>query len=272
MATLVVHGGSGAPPKEEWPERQAAVERAREAGWAAMDQGALEAVLAAVRRLEDEPRLNAGFGSVLNRDHEPELDAGVMEGGQLRIGAVGAVKDVRHPVDLARAVMEDGRHVLIVGAGASSFAREKNIETVDPEVFVTEHRLHPPGPEQDTVGAVARDDRGRMAVAVSTGGMDGKWPGRLGDSPVPGAGFYADDRLGAVCATGQGEGFLRLILSYRVAAQMGQGSPPDEVAGWALDELQQRTGLKGGFIAIDPQGRPGAAFTTRFMAWACRVG
>ncbi|MDQ6900332.1 MAG: isoaspartyl peptidase/L-asparaginase family protein [Candidatus Dormibacteraeota bacterium] len=272
MATLVVHGGCGAPPEPEWQERQAAVERAREAGWVAMGGGALEAVLAAVRRLEDEPWLNAGLGAALNKDQQPELDAGIMEGGHLRVGAVGAVRDVRHPVDLARAVMDDGRYVLIVGAGASGFAREKNIETVDPEFFIAEHRLHPRAPEQDTVGAVARDDSGRLAVAVSTGGMSGKWPGRLGDSPVPGAGFYADDRLGAVCSTGHGEGFLRLVLAYRVAEQMGLGGAPGQVADWALEELKLRTGLKGGFIAIDPRGRPGAAFSTRFMAWAYRVG
>src|SRR5262249_18324543 len=133
----------------------------------------------------------------------------------LRAGAVGAVRDVRHPVDLARAVTDEGRHVLLVGAGASRFASQKGLETCDPAVFVTERqRASWAGSSADTVGAVARDDEGRTAVAVSTGGMPRKWPGRLGDSPLPGAGFYADDHYGAACGTGVGEGFMRLALCH----------------------------------------------------------
>ena len=243
MAVLIVHGGAGAPHEGEHVERQAAVERALEAGWAELDRGALEAVHAAVRHLEDEPALNAGVGASLNLDGEVELDAALMEGTGSRVGAVGAVRDVRHPIDLARAVMEDGRHVLLVGAGATRFARERGVETCDPSVLVTERRRRSwAATGADTVGAVARDDQGRTAVAVSTGGMAGKWPGRLGDSPLPGAGFYADDRLGAACGTGVGEGFMRLCLCHLAVLTMGRGQSAEQTAPAMVDYLASRVG------------------------------
>jgi L-asparaginase / beta-aspartyl-peptidase len=152
MGLLIVHGGAGAPHQGEHAQRQAAVERALEAGWEALAEGALEAVVVAVRRLEDEPVLNAGIGATLNRDGDVELDAGLMEGTTLRAGAVGAVRDVRHPVDLARAVMEDGRHVLLVGQGASEFARARGVETCDPAMFVTDRRRSHWQEPADTVG------------------------------------------------------------------------------------------------------------------------
>ena len=272
MAVLIVHGGAGAPSEAEHAERQAAVERALEAGWAAMGRGPLEAVQAAVRHLEDEPLLNAGVGASLNLDGEVELDAGLMEGATLRAGAVGAVRDVRHPVDLARAVMDDGRHVLLVGSGASRFARERGIETCDPEVFVTDRqRANWAGSSADTVGAVARDDEGRTAVAVSTGGMPGKWPGRLGDSPLPGAGFYADDHFGAACGTGLGEGFMRLVLCHLAVLMMGRGQTADQAARAMVGHLSSHVGATGGVILVDAAGRPAAAYSTPFMAWAQRT-
>lgn len=272
MAVLVVHGGAGAPSEEEHVERRAAVERALDVGWAAIGAGALEAVQAAVRHLEDEPLLNAGVGASLNLDGEIELDAGLMEGTALRAGAVGAVSDVRHPIDLARAVLEDGRHVLLVGAGASRFARARGIETCDPSVFVTpRQRAKWAASASDTVGAVARDDRGRTAVAVSTGGMPGKWPGRLGDSPLPGAGFYAHDGMGAACGTGLGEGFMRLALCHLAVLAMGRGQRAEETAGAVIGELRSRTGASGGVILIDAAGRSAAAHDTPFMAWAQRT-
>jgi L-asparaginase / beta-aspartyl-peptidase len=272
MAVLIVHGGAGAPPEAEHAERRAAVERALETGWAMMGAGALEAVQAAVRHLEDEPLVNAGIGASLNLDGEVELDAGVMEGTALRAGAVGAVRDVRHPVDLARAVLEDGRHVLLVGGGASRFARSRGVETCDPSVFVTS-RQHTKwaASASDTVGAVARDDQGRTAVAVSTGGMPGKWPGRLGDSPLPGAGFYADDRFGVACGSGLGEGFMRLALCHLAVLAMGRGQTAEETARAVIRELASRVGASGGVILVDAAGRPAAAHDTPFMAWAQRT-
>lgn len=271
MATLIVHGGAGAPPLHERPERQAAVERALEAGWERMSAGPLEAVLAAVRLMEDHPLLNAGIGAALNLDGVAELDAGLMEGTELRVGSVGAITDVRHPIDLAREVMEDGRHVLLVGTGASRFARARGLETCDPSLFVTERqlrRLHQGG---DTVGAVASDDHGRTAVAVSTGGVYEKVPGRVGDSPIPGAGFYADDHLGVACGTGIGEVFMRLCLCFRVVQAMAEEGA-EEAVRRALAWLEERTGGEGGLIAIDAAGQVGVAWNTPFMSWARRTG
>jgi len=270
MGLLIVHGGAGAPHPDEYGHRQSAVERALDAGWEALAEGALEAVVAAVRCLEDEPALNAGIGASLNRDGDVELDAGLMEGTTLRAGAVGAVRDVRHPVDLARAVMEDGRHVLLVGQGASEFARASGVETCDPATFLTDRQLRRWREPADTVGAVALDDLGRTAVAVSTGGMARKWPGRVGDSPLPGAGFYADDRGGAACGTGVGEGFMRLCLCHLAVMEMAHGMSADQVAEAAVSHLAARVGGSGGIILIDASGRSAAAFNTPFMPWARR--
>ena len=170
LPALIVHGGAGAVSEDERDQRQGAVERGLQAGWERIGDGALAAVAAAVGQLEDEPLLNAGIGACLNADGEVELDAGVMEGAELRAGAVAAVRDVRHPVDLARAVMEDGRHVLLVADGASRFAAARGVERCDPSTFITERQLQrwhdgrAPG-TADTVGAVARDARGRLAAA-----------------------------------------------------------------------------------------------------------
>ncbi|MDQ6771705.1 MAG: isoaspartyl peptidase/L-asparaginase family protein [Candidatus Dormibacteraeota bacterium] len=272
MPTLMVHGGAADPPEAERSERQAAVERALGAGWAAIGGGALEAVLAAVRLMEDEPCLNAGVGAVPNLDGEFELDAGLMLGTGLRVGAVGAVRDVRHPIDLARAVLEDGRHVLLVADGASRFASEHGLQPARQADFATPNAFRERGLEMDTVGAVARDDQGGLAVAVSTGGMRGKLPGRLGDTPVPGAGFFADDRFGAACGTGQGEGFLRLSLSHLAVLMLTKGTPAAAAAQRAVDELRTHTGATGGILLIDAEGRPAAAHNTPFMAWAQRLG
>ena len=271
-AALVVHGGAGAPDLAEHEERHAAVNRALEAGWARIGHGALEAVIAAVRHMEDEPMLNAGVGACLNAEGRIELDAGVMEGAELRAGAVGAVTDVRHPIDLARAIMEDGRHVLLVAGGASQFAHEHGLETCDPAVFMTD-RQHTNylNDGHDTVGAVAVDSEGHTAVAVSTGGVSFKLPGRLGDSPLPGAGFYADDGAGAVCGTGQGEGFMRTVLSHLAVIELKHGMSAQEVATGAVEFLHRKAGGEGGVILVTSDGEVAAAHNTPFMAWASRT-
>ncbi len=266
-AALIVHGGAGDRPAAQRVASQAAVEAALEAGWAALGGGALAAVIAAVRLMEDAPPLNAGLGACLNADGEAELDAGVMLGDGLRAGAVGAVRDIRHPVDLARAVMEDGRHVLLVGEGATRFATERGIERCDPALFVAARRG--PTPPADTVGAVARDAGGHLAVAVSTGGIAGKRPGRLGDSPLPGAGFYADDEAGAACATGSGEGFIRTVLCHRAVERLSGGASAT-VAEEAIGHLARRVGGRGGLIVLGLEGAPAASWNTAHMAWAMR--
>jgi len=269
-AALIVHGGAGDRPVAERPPTQAAVEAALEAGWAVIVGGALAAAVAAVRLMEDAPLLNAGLGACLNADGVAELDAAVMLGDGLRAGAVGAVRDVRHPVDLAREVMEEGRHVLLVGEGASRFAAERGVERCDPEVFVAARRAGEAAPSGDTVGAVARDSGGGLAVAVSTGGLAGKRPGRIGDSPLVGAGLYADADAGAACATGVGEGFIRTVLCHRAVERLASGAAA-AVAEECLELLARRAGGRGGLIVLGREGAPAAAWNTPHMAWAMRV-
>jgi len=270
-AALVLHGGAGVWPANLRDQATAAIERCADAGWSRIGDGALEAVVEAVRALEDEPLFNAGIGACLTSAGTIEHDAGVMEGGHLAAGAVGSVLGPRHPVELARAVMELTPHVLLVGPGAVQFGRDAGIEMADPQVFLT------PGRRagvitSDTVGAVARDARGGTAVAVSTGGYTGKLPGRVGDSPIPGAGFYADDAVGAVCATGTGEGFMRLVLSWQVRDLMASGASPKEAIELALKQLQARMTMTGGMIAVDREGRVGHSSTTAHMPVAVRGG
>jgi beta-aspartyl-peptidase (threonine type) len=267
---LIAHGGAGPVPESERAERQAAVERAVDAGWKHIGEGALAAAVAAVRHLEDEPLLNAGLGACTNSDGDVELDAGVMEGARQRAGGVAGLRDVRHPIDAAVAVMEDGRHVLLAGVGASRFAREHGVEMADPAIFINAARHRAPE-AVDTVGAVARDADGHLVVAVSTGGIQGKLPGRVGDSPIPGAGLYADDRFGAVCGTGHGEAFIRLALAKLVVVELEHGMDPAFVARGAVEHLGKAMQAQGGIILIPRDGDPQAAYNTPFMPWASRV-
>jgi len=230
----------------------------------------MAAALAAVRHMEDEPLLNAGIGACLNADGEVELDAGVMEGAELRAGAAACLRDVRHPIDLAVAVMEDGRHVLLSGSGASRFARDHGIAMCDPSIFITDRKRQELVQGADTVGAVARDADGHLAVAVSTGGVTGKLPGRIGDSPIPGAGFYADDRFGAVCGTGRGEAFIRLGLARLVVVELQHGMDSASAAKGAVEHLTSALNAPGGVILIPREGQPQAAYNTPAMPWAMR--
>jgi beta-aspartyl-peptidase (threonine type) len=218
--------------------------------------------------MEDEPLLNAGIGACLNLDGVVELDAGVMEGAELRAGGVAGLKDVRHPIDLAVEVMRDGRHVLLAGGGASRFARERGVEMADPSIFITDRKRQELLHGADTVGAVARDAEGRLAVAVSTGGISGKLPGRIGDSPIPGAGFYADDLFGAVCGTGHGEAFIRLGLARLMVVELQHGMDAAAVAKGAVTLLGTALNAQGGVIVIAREGTPEAAFNTPAMPFA----
>jgi L-asparaginase / beta-aspartyl-peptidase len=258
-------------PASELADRQAAVERALETGWLRIRDGALEAAVAAVRHMEDQPLLNAGIGACLNADGAVELDAGVMDGRDRSAGGVACLRDVRHPVDLALAVMRDGRHVLLAADGASRFAREHGVEMADPSIFITDRKRQELAHGADTVGAVARDEEGHVAVAVSTGGRTGKLPGRIGDSPIPGAGFYADDRHGAVCGTGVGEAFIRLGLARVAIVELEHGMDPAEVARGAVEWLGKAMHALGGVIIVGRDGEPQAAFNTPAMPWAMRT-
>ncbi|SFM31091.1 isoaspartyl peptidase/L-asparaginase family protein [Variovorax sp. OV329] len=258
---------------------------------------ALDATCLAVEMLEDCPLFNAGHGAVFTHEETHELDAAVMDGADLRAGAVAGLSHVRRPVRAARAVMEDGAHVLLAGAGAEAFARERGLEMVEPAYFSTDarraqlHRVRDAGRvaldhdaaalafnfqreqapldedrKMGTVGAVALDMHGHLAAATSTGGMTNKRVGRVGDSPLIGAGTYADDRTAAVSCTGSGEMFIRVAAAYDVCARMRYANQSlaeacDAVVMHSLPAI----GGNGGLIAVDRQGHLSLAFNTEGM-------
>ncbi len=268
---IVVHGGCGNPAAgvvraEEDYHR--ALEDALGAGSDVLEGGgpALDAVQAAVESLEDCPLFNAGRGSVLTSEGGVEMDASIMSGVDLRVGAVAAVRGVRHAVALARAVMESTPHVLLAGPGAERLADEHGLELCDHDWFVTERQQERWMASKGTVGAVALDADGHLAAATSTGGVLGQLPGRVGDSPLIGSGTYADDAVCALSATGDGELIVRAMLAAEVAALIRHaGLSLEEACGRAL---RDRIGpLRGdaGMIALDPQGNVSMPANTTVM-------
>ncbi|QHJ00213.1 beta-aspartyl-peptidase [Xylophilus rhododendri] len=259
---------------------------------------ALDACCRAVELLEEHPLFNAGHGAVFTHDETHELDAAVMDGATLAAGAVAGVSHIRRPVRAARAVLEDGAHVLLAGAGAEAFARDRGLEMVEPSFFSTEarreqlHRVRGTGRivldhegaamaaaeasmsatpiDEDrkfgTVGAVALDRHGHLAAATSTGGMTNKRVGRIGDSPLIGAGTYADDRTAAVSCTGSGEMFIRAAAAHDVCARMAYGGVTLATATRAVvHQVLPAIGGTGGLIAIDRHGNLSLAFNTEGM-------
>jgi beta-aspartyl-peptidase (threonine type) len=275
---LLVHGGAGRVPEDGGKAAREGLEAAASAAWRLLDGGspALEAVVAAVQAMEEDPRFNAGYGSVLTEDGDVEMDAAVMDGSTLRAGGVAAVRSVRNPVLLARAVLEEGRHVLLVGEGAERLAAARGVPRCRPGELITparqaqweRGRAERAG---GTVDAVALDAAGRLAAATSTGGIAGKRAGRVGDSPLIGCGTYADAR-GAASATGDGEAIIRAVLAARAVDALEKASEPAAVARAALARMQVLTGGTGGLILLDATGRAGLAHTTPFMAMARRGG
>ena len=277
---LAVHGGAWNIPDDEVDAHVTGVAAALTQGWERLRAGgsALDVVEAVVRLLEDDPAFNAGRGSHLNSEGKLEMDASIMEGRRLRAGAVAAISGVRHPVSVARRVLEDGRHVLLVGAGALRFARDAKAELCPPTALLVGRELQrfrairrgrrslveQEFRAMDTVGAVALDRRGRTAAATSSGGTQDKAPGRVGDSPIPGAGSYADDRRGAASCTGWGEGILRVVLAKTAVDALGD-QPADAAARKAIAALRRVEGV-GGVILVDRAGRVGSAFNTPRMA------
>jgi beta-aspartyl-peptidase (threonine type) len=224
----------------------------------------LDAVTKAVRTLEDDPLFNAGHGAALTRDGAAELDAAIMDGRQMRAGAVASVRHVRNPVDLARHVMEKSRHVLLVGAGAEEFA--ERLEQLQFEQRGDHVSDIVPPTTQGTVGAVARDAAGNLAAATSTGGMTNKRPGRVGDSPIIGAGTYAKNGVCAVSATGHGEYFIRTVAAHHVCAAVEhRGVTLEDAVHELLHEILRALGGDGGLIAIDHAGRIVMDFSTEGM-------
>jgi beta-aspartyl-peptidase (threonine type) len=296
---IAIHGGAG---ESEWEHMDSAtvaayhdsLSKALASGSAVLKRNgnALDAVESAVEVLEDDPLFNAGRGSAFAADGTNEMDAALMDGATLAAGSVAAVHSTRHPIALARAVMDHTSYVMMVGAGADAFARAQGLEQKPPSFFFTEMRWQefvaimrasgrtaPPRPPNvppaikptgttlpspniflhrfGTVGAVARDSEGHLAAATSTGGMQGKLPGRVGDSPLIGAGTYASDHSCAVSGTGVGEYFIRLTLAREVCTLVQEGQTPQQAADRMIHtELPALKGGEGGVIVLAPTGDP----------------
>ena len=281
--SLIVHGGAWSIPREEVEPHVHGCRVAAQAGWDVLTKGgsALDAVEAAVRVLEDDPTFDAGRGSVLNADGDIEMDAIVMDGATLNTGAVAAIQRVQHPVTVARLIMEHSDHNLLVGAGAEAFARRMG-ELVYPQVnLIVERELERWRAAQkngreptrrdfthDTVGAVARDAKGHLAVATSTGGTFNKLPGRVGDSPLIGSGAYADDLYGAASATGWGESLMKIVISKTACDLIAAGLTAQQAADAAIKRLADRVDGHGGIIVVDARGSAGYARNTPGMAYA----
>ena len=305
---IVMHGGAGVITRAEMtPQKDAAyregLRKAEAAGAAVLERGgsAMDAVEAAIQILEDDPLFNAGRGAVFTAEGKNELDAAIMDGRDLRAGAVAGVSTTRHPISLARAVMEQSQHVLIVGPGADKFAAAHGIEQVPPSFFFTEHRWQsllkelkeqgkpiparpagvpapasgnqlslweerPDGHSHGTVGVVALDRAGNIAAGTSTGGLTAKIPGRVGDSPIIGAGTYASNHSCAVSGTGTGEYFIRLGVAREVCNLVAmKGMKLQDAADTVIHkELEDLKG-DGGLIAITPDGQLAWSFNTEGM-------
>jgi beta-aspartyl-peptidase (threonine type) len=271
VPALIVHGGAGADPAEGREELRAGVQAAVLAGWRvlAAEGRALDAVEAAVRVLEDHPRFNAGHGSVLTAAGTVEMDASIMQGDRLECGAVAGVSRVANPITLARRVLDDGRHVLLIADGAHAFARAVGLPECDPATLITERQRRRLAAHiadsRGTVGAVALDRHGMVAAATSTGGMVGKRPGRVGDGALIGCGTYADSTLGGVSCTGSGEAIIRVVLARRALDFLKEADDPYYAAKVAVDLLVEEGRGEGGLILVDWRGRVGYAQSTPLM-------
>ncbi len=278
---IVVHGGAGGLPRDgaRRDRMHAGAAAAVEAGHAVLAAGrtSLEAVEAAVVVLEDDPEFNAGRGAALTEYGRVELDASMMDGTNRAAGAVAAVRGVRNPIRAARAVLDEGRHVLLVGAPATDFAATAGLDFESETWFVTEReRLalanSAAEPARGTVGAVARDANGRLAAATSTGGVSGQRLGRVGDSPLIGAGTWADDATVAVSCTGHGESVIRSALAHEVDALLRhRGLGLEDACAIAIEGLG-RWGQDGGLIAVSSHGEVAAKFNSAAMTRGWRVG
>lgn len=285
--TLVIHGGAVFGPEDYREDRdgeyRAALSRALDAGYAALHGGkpALDAVERAIQVLEECGLFDAGRGAVFTSDGKNELDASIMDGRTRKAGAVAGVNRIKHPISAARKVMEDTWHVLLVGTGAEEFAEQMKLEMVDPKYFFNEERwrdhcaLRDAQPKQashETVGAVALDRDGNLAAGTSTGGLEMKHWGRVGDSPIIGAGTYADNQTCAVSCTGQGEFFIRNAIAYDVTALMKYRSlSVYEATAEVMRKLKDDGGI-GGLIALTAQGDIAMPYVTEGMFRGYRKG
>jgi len=294
---LIVHGGAWDIPEELTDACKNGCQRALAAGWSILSRGghALDAIEAAIIVLEDDPVFDAGYGSHLNLDGRVECDAIVMNGATLHAGAVSTLHRMKNPIRVARAILENCPHMMLVAEGAERFAREQGIALCNPEDLISETereawlkcRLdkhaaeHHRGHEQGTVGAVAIDQNGNLFAATSTGGTCCKLPGRVGDSPLIGCGCYADSEAGGVSCTGYGEAIMKIVMAKTavdflrrsvvcVDSPHGASCEPSSAqlaAREAVHLLAKRTHATGGLILLDRHGNPGFAFNTPRMAY-----
>jgi beta-aspartyl-peptidase (threonine type) len=289
VPALIVHGGAGGDPDDK-PTYREALGEALARGWAVLRGGgaALDAIEVTIQAMEEHPRLNAGYGSALTERGTVECDASIMEGDALQAGAVGAVSGVRSAIGLARRILEDGRHILLVGDGAVTFARDQDLPLCAPDALVTDRQRRNlaehlaarreagahrqtfgadggAGDTAGTVGAVAIDVHGRIVAGTSTGGYTGKRPGRVGDSALIGAGTYADSRLGGVSTTGHGEAFIRTVLAKTALDILRELDDPQLAADVSLDVVREDGRGNGGLILMDWRGRLAYAHSTAFM-------
>jgi beta-aspartyl-peptidase (threonine type) len=252
---LILHGGAGKPAPDRAEASRAGILAAAAIGRNVLEGGgsALDAVEQTIRSLEEDPAFNAGFGSVLNAEGEVEMDAAIMDGTSLDFGGVAAVKGLPHPISVARALLKE-QPILLAAEGARRFAERIGAETCAPEAMIAPRRRSEPG--VDTVGCVAIDSEGRVAAGTSTGGIAGKTPGRIGDSPLPGAGLYADPR-GGVSLSGKGEPIARVLVAAEVMHQLDR-HPAQAAAEHGVARLAS-IGGDGGCIVLDRLGRFGCA-------------
>jgi beta-aspartyl-peptidase (threonine type) len=283
--SIIVHGGAWDIPLGLHEAHRQGTRRAVDAGWLVLSGGgsSLDAVEAAIVTMEDDETFDAGRGSFLNAEGQVELDAGFMDGAELKVGAVAGVQFIRNPIRLARMVMEKSEHVLLVAQGAQRFAHKMGFAPCDltdlavPREFERWQRLlydrtysarqafaHP----ADTVGCVALDQAGHVAAGTSTGGTPNKMPGRVGDVPMVGCGFYADDALGSASCTGWGESIAKVILARLALHYLQEMDDPQAAAQVAIQVLAKKVDGVGGIILLSPDGRPGWYHNTPRMACA----
>lgn len=263
--SILVHGGAGRAGGDV-DAMHAGCTAAANAGYAILQTGgsALDAVARAVAILEDNPLFNAGIGATLNSEGHVELDAAIMDGATRRAGAVAALTHIQNPIHVARKVLDDGRHVLLVADGARAFARSVGIAECDEQTLIVDRQRQRWQQSHGTVGAVARDRAGALAAATSTGGIAGKRPGRVGDSPLIGAGTYAD-HYAAVSCTGTGEAIIRATLASQAAHYARTGIAAQAATVQALQYLDREVGGDAGLIMIDARGQLAYARNTEAM-------
>jgi beta-aspartyl-peptidase (threonine type) len=289
MISLVVHGGAWDIPDDIANAHKEGVQRALQVGWAVLKKGgtAVAAVESAIMMMEDDDTFDAGRGSFMNMAGEIELDASIMNGKTLEAGAVAAVQNVKNPISLARKIMEESDHILLVGIGAMRFAREHGVRTCGQDDLITNRELarwrdaqkkrHAPTKDMfrkrrspvDTVGAVALDQFGNIASGTSTGGTPNKYPGRVGDSPLIGCGTYADNAIGGVSTTGWGEAMIKVVMAKTVLDLMDRnGGHPEQAALAGVKLLERKVVGYGGVIALNNEGEVAVAYNTPRMARA----